>query len=109
MYNKNYKNVTERTELMNEYKGVKNYETWRVIDQAIDDADWFELGGNENLLSLQEQVSGYFHEMLNDEDMEPIVRDFAKNALDEVDWEQVAQALIDYAIEQKIVESLDEE
>lgn len=100
-----------------QYNGWRNYATWRVNLELIDDEFWFEhiednytIDGkwndndeDERIYDLSQILESYVDEILfyhSPKGVDSIVQDFASAFLGDVSWYQIAKHLLeDYAME----------
>ena len=79
------------------YNGWTNYATWRVNLEVFDsvDADSFDLSQQDYELAddLKEYVESYIDESTPD----GIAKDYAMAFLDDVNWREIAQHIIEAA------------
>ena len=99
------------------YSGWKNYATWRVNLELIDDEQWFEYiedvyttGGewnfqdeDERIYDLSKELEVHVDDLLfhsSRNGVDGLVQDFASAFLGDVSWYQIAKSLLEeYAME----------
>jgi hypothetical protein len=82
---------------MEKYNGWTNYATWRVNLEVFDGFDMDSLVSFDmkDLYNLTELVEGYATDWIIESSESGLARDYALAFLQEVNWKEIAQALVD--------------
>jgi multimeric flavodoxin WrbA len=82
---------------MEKYNGWTNYATWRVNLEIFDGFDMDSLVSFDmkDLYNLTELVEGYATDWIIESSESGLARDYALAFLQEVNWKEIAQALVD--------------
>lgn len=80
------------------YNGWTNYATWRVNLEVFDGiivTDWFSLeDGRPDMSDVAEHLCGYAEDLIFIDCPEGLARDYALAFLSDVDWFQIADAML---------------
>jgi hypothetical protein len=81
---------------MEKYNGWTNYATWRVNLEIFDGMDLHDFGSVDmkDLYNLTKMVEEYATDIIECSG-EGLARDYALCFLQEVNWEEITQALVD--------------
>ncbi|NDB70096.1 MAG: hypothetical protein EB015_19245 [Methylocystaceae bacterium] len=82
---------------MSDYNGWTNYATWRVnleMFDGFDPRDYWQ-GAHEDAYDLGQTLKDYAEEIIVSNSSEGVARDYAFAFLDDVNWREIAQHMID--------------
>ena len=77
------------------YNGWTNYATWRVNLECIDGIDPHDMGWPTNVVALADTLRDHVEEHICDTTSEGIGRDYALAFLSDVDWQEIADHMLE--------------
>ena len=82
---------------MEKYNGWTNYATWRVNLEIFDGMDlyYFQSVDMKDLYNLTKMVEEYAIDLIECSSESGLARDYALCFLQEVNWKEITQALVD--------------
>ena len=89
---------------MNTYNGWKNYATWRINLELIDGTSLSDIGiwyekdsSSDSVYQVGRQLRDYVEQYIIDTTPEGVGRDYALAFVDQVDYDEIAQHMIEEA------------
>ena len=88
--------------MSDKYNGWTNYATWRVNLEIFDGMDFDNFGSIDmkDLYTLTKTVEEYAIDIIECSSEAGLARDYALAFLQEVNWKEITQALVDNYVEE---------